>query len=229
MWRCTWILGLLAACAAPPGPAPLHQPSATLRACADAGGRVTSISRAVEVLNALPTPVDGPCFVAALPRPLKVVAANSVVSAQPASSRESPRLFLFLDGVVATVVPEGDGATVLEFSQWTSATRSIKAGLPLPMASMVASDAPYTHVRRGPIGTTCGLCHTAEQEESPGVYASTAYRPHARDEVPVSELRARHEACGHDVDGGRAMFHAVFDFGEVQQGAFDTSLETFGP
>lgn len=230
-WRALAVL-LLPSCAPPMPAPPAHEASAALKACAAAGRRVTSVERALESLDALPHPVDGPCFVASLPRPLKVVASASVVSAQPALNRESPRLFLLLDGVVATVVPEGDGAAVLEFGQWTTATRTIKAEVALPVLDALPADAAHRHVlnSRG-TGTTCGLCHTSEREERPGVFSSTAYRPQRRDEVAVSALVTLHERCVRDGDeaGACAMLHALFDFGAVAQAAFDPALETFGP
>lgn len=215
---------------APPTP-PAHRASDQLINCNASNVRITSIEHALEVINVLPKPVDAPCFVAALPRPLKMVASSSVVSAQPSFSRESPRMFMMLDGLIATVVPEGDGANVLEFGQWSSETRTIKGEIELPVVDQLPLDAAYTYIATTRPGTNCGLCHTGEREEKPGVFSSIAYRPQKREEISVSALRARHEACVADggVDGACAMFHALFDFGVVEQGAFDTSIQTFGP
>lgn len=229
-WRALVFLSLLACEPLPPTP-PAHRASEQLISCNASSVRITSIEHALEVINALPKPVDGPCFVAALPRPLKLVASSSVVSAQPSFSRESPRMFLMLDGLVATVVPEGDGARVLEFGQWSSQTRTIKGEIDLPVTGALPLDAAYTHVASMRMGTNCGLCHTAEREEKPGVFSSVAYRPQKREEISVGALRAQHDACVADggVDGACAMFHALFDFGPVEQGAFSAEIRTFGP
>lgn len=47
----------------------------------------------------------------------------------------------------------------------------------------------------------------------------------------MTALAAEHEGCA---DAGTAgercdLFHALFDFGEVRQGAFSTSVELFVP
>lgn len=228
MWRALVTVSVLSACEPVnvEPPPPKHQASAALKACNAANdARIISIEHALEVVNTLPRPVDGACFVAALPRPLKLTATSSITSAQPSFSRESPRMFVMLDGLTASFVPEGDGAKVLEFGQWSSTTRSIKGEIALPVTEELPLDAAYAHV------ATCRLCHSGEREERPGVFSSVAFKPQRRDDVSVSAMRARHEACveaGEDV-GACAMFHALFDFGEVQQAAFDDSLPTFGP
>ncbi len=217
----------------PERPAPaVHRASAELRACQDAGRALTSIDDALALLNELPRPVDGPCFVAALPRPLRVVASHSFTSAQPAESRRSPRIFLLGEPLVISVVPEGQGSLVVEFGEFLSSTRSLKGEIPLPVTAPLPSDTPYAHVLYQPGLTTCGFCHAAEEPSPlrPGAYGSAALRPHERELVPVSELRESHEACveAEDVAGACAMFHALFDFGEVEQGAFSPELPTFG-
>lgn len=221
---------LISGCEPAPQLPPVHRASEELLRCNEASVRITSIEHALEVINELPKPVDGPCFVAALPRPLKLVATSSVFSAQPSFSRDSPRMFAMLDGLIATFVPEGDGSKVLEFGQWSSEVRTIKGELELPVTEELPLDAAYTHVATTRPGTNCALCHTSEREERPGVFSSVAYKPHARDEVSVRSLRARHDACVEDggVDGACAMFHALFDFGDVQQGAFAAEIPTFG-
>lgn len=45
----------------------------------------------------------------------------------------------------------------------------------------------------------------------------------------MAELRRLHDACiaSSDKSPRCEMFHAVFDFGEVRQGAFASEVETF--
>src|SRR5690349_18615452 len=67
--------------------------------CAAVGGAPPqTIEEVTERLNALPAPASLPCFVASLPRPLKVVATNSRFSVQPADGPNSPRIFILTDG-----------------------------------------------------------------------------------------------------------------------------------
>lgn len=225
-----------AGCSGPgPGPGPAdagRHVSAALQACAQVAepARVTTIAAAVNRLNALPPPVTTPCFVASLPRPLDVVATNSVFSAQPAHSRESPRIFLFLPALVVSVVPEGEGAGVIEFSQWMTPTRTLKGELAVPIDAQVSADAPYTKVHSNFGVTSCGLCHRNEEPHPTidGGFISDAFRPNSGSLIALGELKQMHDVCGEEDQSPRCeLFHALFDFGEVRQGAFSSNVELF--
>jgi hypothetical protein len=168
--------------------------------------------------------------VAGLPRPLDLVASTSVLSVQPGAGRENPRIFALMPGLVVAVVPVGDGAKLLELAQWVTPTRTLKGEVQLPLSALLAEDAPFTRVHTNLGPTSCGLCHRNEAPQ-PGVdggFASDAYRPDPSTLVPVSELRAQHDACTQDDLGDRcALFHALFDFGEVRQGAFSMDVDLF--
>jgi hypothetical protein len=216
----------------PPPPPPKHEAPATLRACvAAAFGPVPTILSAIDRLNALPRPVDVPCFVASLGRPLSVVATTSVISAQPAAGLASPRIFLLSPTLAISVVPDGNGAPLIEFGEWMSPTRTLKGELALPVTEDLPLDAAFTHVKYSETLTTCALCH---REETPhptlaGAYVSEAYRPAPRSLVALPALQAEHEACVEAGDEGPrcALFHALFDFGAVEPGAFDAQVSTF--
>lgn len=212
----------------PPGPA--HQPPAALASCTS-GPRLTTIAGAVERLNALP-PSEPACLLASLARPLSIVASTSITSAQPADSRESPRFFVLDDALVLSFVPSGDGQHLVEFGQWTDATHTLKGELQLPRVGELAADAPHTRVRMTSPATTCGLCHRDESmsDSVPNGYVSLAYRPVDRTLVPLSELLAAHEKCTRDEDASErcVLFHALFDFGTVKQGAFRSNVPLFG-
>ena len=228
-----FLLLLLISLGCGPPPPPAHRANETLRACAAAGGAVTSIASAVTRLNALPAPVDAPCFVASLPRPLSLVSTTGVTSAQPAVGKENPRVFLLLPGVAISVVADGDGAKLLEFGEWVTPTRTLKGELGLPVTAPLAADAPFKHVLYGTPATTCALCHRDEapHDTIPGAYVSVAFKPQPRSFVTVSALAAEHELCvtAADDTGRCALFHALFDFGEVKDGAFAAEVTTFTP
>jgi hypothetical protein len=209
----------------------VHRASTWLRACAQEKGGLPDIASAVQRLNALPAPADGPCFVATAPRPLALVATVGVTSAQPAFSRASPRIFLLLPGLVVGVVPEGEGSALLEFGQWVTPTRTLKGEVEVPVTAKLADDAPFSHVTFDENRTTCSLCHRFEEVQAgvAGAYVSVAYQPEPSTLVPLKELVASHQRCIADnsEDGRCAMFHALFDFGEVTQGAFAPEVATF--
>jgi hypothetical protein len=235
------LLVLLAGCAIEPGSpdggadagAPGHRAPAAFLACAASPGPVASIAQLLARRNALPRPVDGACLIASLQRPISVVASSSVLSLQPAVSRETPRLFVLNSSLVLSVVPGGDAGHLLEMGEWETALRTVKGVLELPVTAELTADAPFTKIKANANATTCGICHRQEAASAatPGGFTSAAFRPAPSDLVPVTELAAQHALC---VDAGTVsercdMFHAFFDFGEVRQGAFASSVELFIP
>ncbi len=191
---------------------------------------MTTIAAAVTQLNALPRPVTVACFIAGLARPLELVASTSVFSAQPAEGSQNPRIFVLLPGLVVSVAPTGDGAKLLEFSQWMTETRTLKAEVQLPLEAELSAEAPYTRTHSSFGVTSCGLCHRNEAAHPTidGGFVSDAYRPEGYSLVPLAELSALHAACTEDDVSERcALFHALFDFGVVRQGAFSNKVELF--
>lgn len=230
---CGLSLLTLAACAGDTSLTPSHV-SEELRACHDAatGADVTSIASAVAQINALPPMATVPCFVAALPRPLDIVATNASVSAQPAQGDANPRMFLLLDGVAISVVPDGDGAPLVEFGEWMSPTHTLKGEVHLPLTTPLSAAAPFERVRYEFGGTSCGLCHVGEEPHPsiPDAFVSVAYQPSFDTEVYLQRIEAEHDACVDTDDPSErcAMFHALMDFGDVRQGAFADDVAVFG-
>ncbi len=207
-----------------------HTPNDDLVRCGARPRALAGIADVVVRLNEL-VPADGPCLVAALPRPLALVATTGALSAQPAGGKGSPRLFFLLPKLVVSAVPSGRGSTTVEFGEWVTNLRTLKGELPLPVNAAIAPDAPYAQVldaRR--MGTTCGTCHRNEESHRSiaGAFVSDAFKPEALTGVPLSELEGYHEACTLEADTSArcAMLHAVFDFGEVVQGAFAPEVGT---
>ncbi|MFO0559157.1 MAG: hypothetical protein U0269_14170 [Polyangiales bacterium] len=192
---------------------------------------LVTIEAVVRHINALPSPVTVPCFVASLPRPFTVVATSSVTSAQPASGARSPRLFLLFPSVTLSVVAEGHGAHLVELGQWSALHRSIKGELELPWTQPLAENAPFARVRYQQGGTSCGFCHREEDPiaSASGSYSSGALRPVNDSLVSLAQLRAiPASVCASNADTSEPclFWHALFDYGDVQQGAFDPGIET---
>lgn len=184
---------VLAACG-PDGPA--HRPPAELGGCTNASlSPPATITTLTERVNQLPA-AEPPCLLASLPRPLKVVASSSITSAQPAPDRTSPRLFLVEREVAISFVPEGDGAHLVEFGQWTSPIRTLKGELELPRTDAFALDAAFTRTRFSATVTSCGLCHREEEADAAtGGSTSLAFRPLPQTIVPFTVLAQEHEKC----------------------------------
>ena len=203
--------------------------SEALRRCAESKGDLGSIADAITRLNAIiDRGGDGACFVATLPRPLAVVATLNAASAQPAGGRGAPRIFFMLPKLVVTAVPEGAGSKVLEFGEWTGTTRTIKGEVPLPVTKPLAADAAFQHILDGNDRTTCASCHGGEAPHPSiaNAFVSKALKP--TNEVTVSELEELHTLCvSTGLESARCNFiHALFDFGEITQGAFSPVVET---
>lgn len=235
MFRSTALILLLTACVEGPSsgsPDAGHVLSAALRACADRPASAATISAFVNHINALPMPVTVPCAVASLKRPLDLVATNSISSAQPAVGSRNPRIFLLSVGLALSVVPEGTGAELIELGEWVTAMRTEKGELSFPVTEPVPVELPRSRVLFTSTSTTCGLCHNAEQLDSPdaGRFVSDAFRPRDETLVPLSLLMAEHEACASTPDAGARceLYHALFDFGLVRASAFDSRVNVFG-
>ena len=208
-----------------------HGSKGSLVRCAAKQGPLASIADAVTRLNAVVAEGgDGACFVATLPRPLAVVATLNVASAQPAGGRGAPRMFFMLPKLVISAVPEGEGSKVLEFGEWTGTTSTIKAEIGLPVTAPLAADAPFARILQGTGDrTSCETCHGGEEPHATiaKAFVSDALRP--SNEVTVAELEELHSLCvTSGTSSSRCDFiHALFDFGEVTQGAFSPVVKTF--
>lgn len=194
-----------------------------------------TIEAALEFLNSLPEPVDLPCILEALERPLEVQASDSVFSAQPADGRRSPRVFIFYGDLTLSVVIDGEAARLLEFAQRLNGglnLQSIKGEVEVPAQVPLSQSAPYEHVLRGTLPTTCGFCHANEelQREIDGVpvFASFPLKPRDADLVDLEELRQEWTMCDASAEPERcAALSAMFEHGPVVHRPFPDEYDVF--
>jgi hypothetical protein len=198
-----------------------------------------SIAEVVDLVNRLPPPVTLACFLESLARPLRLQAADSLISLQPSRTR-SPRMFLFSGPLIMTIVPEGKGAHLVELGQLTGPERSLKAEVAFPVTERVNPGDPYTRVLSGTgtgagagTGTTCRFCHRdeiqAEEITHAAAFASGALKPRQRDRVPLGDVLLERQRCGEAADAQDdrcAMFRALFDHGEVLPAEFPATIPT---
>ncbi|HEY0466348.1 MAG TPA: hypothetical protein VGC79_19190 [Polyangiaceae bacterium] len=192
-----------------------------------------TIDETVTLINALPKPLSLPCFLESLARPLEINATYSFLSFQPAQGTRSPRIFLFQDPTVLSIVPDGEGAPRLEFGEQRPEYRSLKAELVFPISSALQPSAPFDHLLFDSQLTTCGGCHAGEVEESEilGVrtFVSLALRPRASDRVSAASLSHELEICDRALEPQRcAMLDGLLGWGEVTERAFPPEMATFG-
>lgn len=190
-----------------------------------------SLSTALTLVNSLPHPVSIPCFLESLDRPLALNATASAFSAQPAVGKRSPRIFLFSGRLIISVVPAGIGVDMLEFSELTSPTRSIKAELQFPVTQVVDLPAAFARLPFSTI-STCGLCHANESrvtlEGTPGAYESVALRPRSDTQVELEDVRLEFADCDAEKEHERcAILAALFAHGKVNSWDFPSEMATF--
>jgi hypothetical protein len=195
-------------------------------------GSPTTIAETVDLINGLPRPVTIACFLQSLDRPLKIIATNSVISAQPAHGVDSPRIFLLLPGLSLSVVPDGKSRDLLEFGELVGAKRSIKGELHFPIEDTLTYASPFEGILRTTGGTICATCHATE-EAVPyhGVdfaYESVAYRISQNFEVAFAHVESQYASCDAAVQPVRcANLAALFDQGEVSRGDFPADMPVF--
>ncbi|HEY8943336.1 MAG TPA: hypothetical protein VIM73_03695 [Polyangiaceae bacterium] len=193
----------------------------------------TTILDVVALVNALPKPVTLSCFLETLARPLDLYATRGIVSAQPARGERSPRLFLFSDPLILTIVPEGVGSHLLEMGELQSETRSLKAELEFPVVSEISEALPFEKVvfELDPEVSNCAFCHADEERVRVGNvdgFVSQALRPAPVERVALARVLQEVPNCDPAAEPERcAMLNAVFQHGEVRDRDFPAAMATF--
>lgn len=202
--------------------APEPEPDAAIAApppeCVAPAGVSTAprtVAEAVALINALPKPLSLACFLESLTRPLALQAVDSLLSAQPAQGKRSPRLFVFFEGLTLSIVPEGPGAHLLEFGELRGEAQSLKAELEFPITGPLDEAAAYERVYFDDDISTCGFCHQGEERAldvaSPLAFVSPALAPRWDQRVPLADLVLEHASCDAEQEPERcAMLAALF-------------------
>lgn len=191
-------------------------------------GSPSSIAETVELVNGLPKPVTLPCFLEALDRPLRLVATKSFFSAQPAVGQRSPRIFLFMEGIIHSIVPEGPPSNLLEMGEATTPGNSIKAELEFPISTSITLATAFERLPMDDI-TTCAVCHNGHVPVLgiEGAFESEVLRPADQELVPLAELEAEARRCDAALEPERcAMLNALFQHGGVIDAEFPRSVRT---
>jgi hypothetical protein len=187
-------------------------------ACAPAAGakNPTSIVEVVDTLNAMPKPIDLPCFVRRLAGPLAIDATMSNLSLQPAIGRRSPRVFILLEPLIVSIVPQGAGRDLLEMGERRRETRSLKGEVAFPVTTELEHATPFEHVIFSSELTSCAFCHGSETAAADisftAAFESDAFRPLPSNRVSIDELRSELAGCDAAAEPYRcSLLHALFD------------------
>jgi hypothetical protein len=224
---------LLLACGdAPAAPSPrAHTPGC--QAPAGVTNRPTTIEQSVGLANALPKPLTLPCYLEALARPLPLHATLSEFSAQPARGERSPRLFIYFEPLIMTVVPDGLGRHLLEFGEQRPEHHSLKGELAFPLEAQVGPGEVYERTLFDSELTGCAFCHASERPDPsvPGGrgFVSQSLRPHDRQRVALAFMKEELAACDAAAEPERcAMLDSLFGWGEIVDWEFPREMATFG-
>ncbi|MBL4686120.1 MAG: hypothetical protein JKY37_16120 [Nannocystaceae bacterium] len=236
--RLVFAIGMssIAACDPTPEQAEIVLPSVDPRRCKPVPGTTGSpntIEEAVALANGLPFPVTAECFVEALDRPLRIEATESQASVQPAVGARSPRVFVWsTDALVMAIAIDGPGRNLVEFGQFVSPRRSVKAELEFPLSAPASTAAALQRVRNVeyPRITRCFVCHDSERDEStiPGGRSSLVIRPRPSTLVDIVSLVEQHERCDPKTEPARCRWlEAIASHGPIEHRPFDASLPLF--
>jgi hypothetical protein len=187
----------------------------------------------VALVNALPKPLTLPCYLEALARPMPLHATLSQFSAQPAQGARSPRIFIYFEPLLMTVVPAGVGQHLLEFGEQRAEFRSLKGELGFPLEGEFMPGSVYEQTLFSDTLTACAFCHASEELDAsvPGGHAfvSQSLRPRNGQRVSLESLRAELDACDGEVEPERcAMLDSLFGWGETVDWEFPVEMATFG-
>lgn len=206
------------------------EPSPCARGAERASPR--TVLEVVERVNELPHPVTLPCFIESLARPLELNATESLISAQPAVGRRSPRTFIFVDPLIMSVAFDGVGSHLLELGEvQPGGTRALKAEIAFPVTVELSREAPFERILFREDLTLCGACH---QDEAPAedvtftrAFVSRALRPVPRERVSLDALARELDGCAPEREPERcALLDAVFA-GPVVDREFPATMATF--
>jgi hypothetical protein len=195
-------------------------------------GSPKTIKEAIDLINGLPKPVSVGCFLQSLSRPLKVSLTNSTVSLQPAAGMNNPRVFIFSDSLVISVVPDGIGQQVVEFGEQLDGFRSIKGEVAFPVTTTLDMGAPFSRIMFNATVTNCAFCHGNEVAVNNGVYidafSSLALRPTDMTLVPLSYLQGVTALCDAASEPERCeILNSLLNYGNVQSQDFPEDMPHF--
>jgi len=212
--------------------APPAEAAATCNTPPGFSGSPKTIVEAIDMINALPKPVTVGCFLQSLKRPLNVTLTSSVRSMQPAYSPQSPRIFILINDFTVSVVPEGDGSKVIEFSELTPPATTLKGELAFPVPAAISHSAAYDRILFGTTGTTCQFCHSQETHADDIAFAnafrSSALQPQADTIVSLDSLKTEWTNCNSIAQPDRcAILEGLFGHGEVDSTSMPTAYPFF--
>jgi hypothetical protein len=153
----------------------------------------------IDLINILPKPLNIPCFLKTLKRPLFINMTNSKLSAQPALSDSDPRVFIFSERLILSISTSGHASQLLELSQLMPGNNkvSIKGEFKFPILHQIDYDEPFRRIEQNSM-TSCSACHVGEQvyfHDKYKAYSSAAVKPITASLINISALQTEAYLC----------------------------------
>ena len=195
-------------------------------------GSPETINDLLELVNGLPHPVELPCLIESLDRPIAINSNFNTQSAQPAMGRRSPRIFIITSESFAMSLVPG-GQSTLEFGERSAdGLTSVKGELHFPIEGPLNPEDAFARLAPDEAtgltldqATKCGVCHDHERRApdypSRGAFASAVLRPAPFFAVELAAIKREHDACDSEMEPQRCSeLQAIFERGEVVQAGF---------
>jgi hypothetical protein len=171
-------------------------------------------------LNALPKPTTINCVIQTLKRPLEINATSNTLSAQGATGKNSPRIFIRSGKLLLSVLADGDGSDAIELAETFDTTTSIKGELKFPLSAALKEESPYIGLYQGGIGLCAGACHGGYTEilkydAATVKYGTRILYPPSKSNIPLIDLELIRDACGQLTSPLCLFYKDLFDHGVV--------------
>lgn len=184
-----------------------------------------NVDQVVELINRIEKPVTVNCLISFLQAPLKIYAVNNQASAQAAAGFESPRIFIFNQNLILSVVPDGDGKDFVEMSEVVGIFRSIKAELKFPINDIIVNGDAFKSIINSQGLSTCRGCHdnavVADQITTGPAFITDMVLPDPNKRVPASNLNFWARNCDANANPFRCeMLKVIMINGRAEESNF---------
>ena len=152
----------------------------------------------VNLINSLPKPLTVECLLSNYDAPLDLHATDSQFSAQPAEGPGSPRVFIFKNNFILSVVPTNNAQPIMEFSLVTGPNQSVKGELEFPIVSNIDPEDPFLRIKstfNNVVGTNCRFCHGLETPYGANGFYSSIIAPDPLKKVSGSLMTQELKNC----------------------------------
>jgi hypothetical protein len=176
----------------------------------------TTFEGVVDLVNKLPKPVTVNCFLYNYDHPLEIFAVDNQLNAQPSGGPDNPRIFIFKDDFMISVVPLGGGKDNIEFSKIVNEGKSVKGDLHFPIEETIEDDEIFSNIiNEANDGTVCRLCHGQESLYSGLSYSSNIIVPEENLRITKQDLSEEIKKCRTETSSRCAMINYIYSAGEV--------------